>query len=70
MIPKIIHQIWIGDKDPPMYWISSFKTEFSLSNPDWKYILHTTSEILDNFNILKQLYDKIPERNYYHKADI
>ena len=70
MIPKIIHQIWIGDKDPPMYWISSFQTEFCLSNPDWKYILHTTSEILDNFNILKQLYDKIPERNYCHKADI
>jgi mannosyltransferase OCH1-like enzyme len=25
MIPKIIHQIWLGDKSPPMQWINSWK---------------------------------------------
>lgn len=35
MIPKIIHQIWIGDRPAPLEWIDSWKSQ----NPDWEHVL-------------------------------
>ena len=35
MIPKIIHQIWIGNLEPPISLMNSWKNK----HPDFKYIL-------------------------------
>jgi len=35
MIPKIIHQIWIGPKKPPYEWLNTWKE----MHPEWEYIL-------------------------------
>lgn len=34
-IPKIIHQVWVGDKKRPDQWMDTWK-EF---HPDWEYVL-------------------------------
>jgi len=41
MIPKIIHQIWIGPIDPPYNLINTWKT----NHPDYEFILWTADEI-------------------------
>lgn len=43
-VPKIIHQIWLGDKTPPVEterWVQSAKTSF----PDHQYVLWTEDTI-------------------------
>ena len=40
-IPKIIHQIWIGEKEPPIIWINTWISK----NPDFQHILWTEAEI-------------------------
>lgn len=42
-IPKIIHQLWIGDKPPPIEMMDSWKD----MNPDFEYIRWTEDEIRD-----------------------
>lgn len=41
MIPKIIHQIWIGTKKMPKEWMDTWKEH----HPDWEYRLWTETEI-------------------------
>jgi hypothetical protein len=41
MIPKIIHQIWIGDKPAPNNWMNSWKNK----HQEWKYILWDNEKI-------------------------
>ena len=40
-IPKIIHQIWIGEREPPLIWINTWISK----NPDFQHILWTEAEI-------------------------
>ena len=44
-IPKIIHQIWIGNKEPPQWCIDSWKINYLQKFPEWKYKLWTETEI-------------------------
>jgi hypothetical protein len=37
MIPKIIHQIWVGPKKKPDIWIDTFKKDYINDNPEWDY---------------------------------
>jgi mannosyltransferase OCH1-like enzyme len=53
MIPKIIHQIWIGSKKKPDIWIDTFKKDYINDNPDWDY------KLWDDENIL-ELFDEFP----------
>ncbi len=66
IIPKIIHQIWIGGPVPERYkvWIESWKK----FHPQWQYKLWTDEDVkhLTLFN--RELYDKLT--NYGPKADI
>ena len=62
-IPKIIHQIWIGDKSKQP--TELMKTWESM-NPTWEYKLWTEENIPELFN--KNQYDKM--RQYCGKADI
>jgi hypothetical protein len=48
-IPKIIHQIWIGNKPVPLVWIETWKN----LNPDFEHILWTDSEIVSRNFIFK-----------------
>jgi len=48
MIPKIIHQIWIGD-EPPKFISDAMETVKSF-HPDYTYILHDNSA-LEKYNI-------------------
>jgi GT2 family glycosyltransferase len=66
MIPKIIHQIWIGDKAPPTTFMKTWKEK----HPDFEYILWNETELMTRqFNIqCSQQIQDIPEIN--GKADI
>lgn len=50
-IPKIIHQIWIGPKKPPLWCIESWKINFCNKYTDWEYILWSEKEI-NNLNMI------------------
>ena len=66
MIPKILHQIWIGPKPPPSNLMRTWKEK----HPDFEYILWNETEIQRrglSFICQKQIND-IPEIN--GKADI
>jgi mannosyltransferase OCH1-like enzyme len=43
-IPKIIHQIWLGPRDPPLDWMASWKDGFC-KKYNWKYILWRDKDI-------------------------
>lgn len=48
-IPKIIHQIWVGPKPPPMDLINTVKEH----NPDYEHILWTEEKIEQNKHLLR-----------------
>ena len=64
MIPKIIHQIWIGNLEPPVSLMDSWKNK----NPDFKYILWDEEKIRDEKFSSQVKIDEIEE--YCGKADI
>ena len=43
IIPKILHQIWIGNKSPPIKLMNTWKEK----NPDYEYIFWNEKEIMD-----------------------
>lgn len=53
-IPKIIHQIWGGDKTLPVYF-QNFANTWKKMNPSWKY------EFWDDNKILSLVEDSYPE---------
>lgn len=66
IIPKVIHQIWIGHLPPPLNLLRTWKEK----NPDYEYILWDEAGISHNLPNLtcKPQIDAIPEIN--GKADI
>lgn len=67
LIPKIIHQIWIGPYDPPLSYINTVKN----SNPTWQHILWRENDIIKEFgNIFSDM--DIIKHSYYlaGKVDI
>lgn len=63
MIPKIIHQLWIGDKPPPLEMMDTWKNK----HPDFEYIFWNENEIqrrnlqfrcLDKINIVSEINGK------------
>lgn len=62
-IPKIIHQIWLGDEKPPYRLMETWEA----MHPDWEYKLWTDENIKDVIELLPQ-YHEIEE--YCGKADI
>ncbi|MBA3752180.1 hypothetical protein H0X06_05330 [Candidatus Dependentiae bacterium] len=67
VIPKIIHQIWVGPKQPPSIFKKS-QESIAKYHPDWEYKLWTDADIpaLNLHN--KKFYDLAD--NYGEKADI
>ncbi|MBA3752181.1 hypothetical protein H0X06_05335 [Candidatus Dependentiae bacterium] len=67
VIPKIIHQIWVGPKQPPSIFKKS-QESIAKYHPDWEYKLWTDADI-PNFHLHnKKFYDL--SNNYGEKADI
>lgn len=67
MIPKIIHQIWIGPNKKPDLWMDTWKKAVE-ERDDWEYILWNEEKIktLNLYN--EDLYKN--EKDYACKADI
>ena len=64
MIPKTIHQIWIGNLEPPVSLMNSWKNK----NPGFKYILWDEERIRAEKFASQVKIDEIEE--YCGKADI
>ena len=67
-IPKKIHQIWIGPKQPPIVWIDTWRKQYRAQHPGWEYKLWTDAEVAELPMRMKDLYDK--EAMYQCKADL
>jgi hypothetical protein len=70
-IPKIIHQIWIGENKMPSIWMDTYKNDYVNMYKDYKYILWNESNIarlFDEFPIYKIVYEL--ECTYNGKSDI
>ena len=67
IIPKIIHQIWIGPKAPPAI-LKTSQESIQKFHPDWEYKLWTDADVpgLALFN--KRFYDE--SDNWGEKSDI
>lgn len=62
MIPKIIHQLWVGPKKPPLKEIQTWKDV----NPSWKHMFWTEDTIKQHFptGLYNQSqFDSMPELN-------
>lgn len=66
IIPKIIHQIWIGSYLPEQY--LEFSKTWQEKHPDWEYKLWTDKEIENENLINRKLYNRV--ENLGAKADI
>ncbi|CAL1143076.1 unnamed protein product [Cladocopium goreaui] len=67
-IPKVIHQIWIGPKEPPCLWIDTFRVEYLAANPGWGFHLWSDEEVAKLPMINEEIYNK--EKMWQCKADI
>ena len=47
MIPKILHQVWLGSCPIPEKFIT-WRDEWRVLHPDWEYMLHTDDDIPDD----------------------
>jgi mannosyltransferase OCH1-like enzyme len=67
MIPKILHQIWVGPHRMPKEWMQTWKD----NHPEWEYILWDNKRVSEyNFINKKQIDDCIREGKYHGAADI
>lgn len=71
MIPKVIHQIWIGSLKEPNFWSNTWSQQYLELNPEYKYKLwnNDNSNILfEKYPILKKFFTSL--KGYAYKADI
>ena len=67
MIPKIIHQLWIGDKPPPLNIMNKWKE----MNPNFEYMFWNEKLIKEKLNLDKKYIDKINSHiAIWGKADL
>lgn len=67
-IPRIMHQIWIGPKEPPCLWMDTFRVDYMAANPGWQYWLWTDTEVESLPMLNRDIYDE--EKDWQCKADI
>lgn len=58
VIPKIIHQIWLGENEPPWEWINTFRKRYIEKNPDWTYMFWRKENIGGLPLINRDIYDQ------------
>jgi len=67
-IPKVIHQIWIGPREPPCLWIDTFRVDYCTAYPDWKMELWSDEQVASLPMINSEIYEH--EKMWQCKADI
>lgn len=67
VIPKKIHQIWLGPKRPPPFFLK-FRESWLKQHPDWEYHLWTDADLKTLDFELRDLFDQ--SNNYGEKSDI
>eukprot|EP00928_Gymnodinium_smaydae_P088273 TRINITY_DN72386_c0_g1_i1.p1 TRINITY_DN72386_c0_g1~~TRINITY_DN72386_c0_g1_i1.p1 ORF type:complete len:865 (-),score=147.00 TRINITY_DN72386_c0_g1_i1:245-2839(-) len=67
-IPKVIHQIWIGPREPPCLWIDTFRVEYLAKHPEWGFHLWSDEEVATLPMVNEQIYRE--EKMWQCKADI
>ena len=68
MFPNILHQIWIGNNNPPAKWMNTFRT-FCETRDQWSYNLWRDAQLESfDFKFLRHVYDSEPTMQ--GKADI
>jgi len=67
-IPKVIHQIWVGPKEPPCLWIDTFRVDYLEKFPDWGFKMWSDAEVVDLPMLNRKIYDE--EKMWQCKADI
>ena len=50
-IPKVIHQIWIGPREPPTKWINRWKDDYTKMYPDFSHVMWNEEKINKDLNI-------------------
>ena len=71
MIPKLIHQIWIGPNKEPTKWTNTIKNDYIQAYPDYEYKLWNESnidELFTEFPNIKIVYNL--EKTWHGKSDI
>lgn len=71
IIPKIIHQIWLGPNEPPIKYMKQWENDYIKLYPDFKYIFWNEEKIEKDLiwpDKIKKIYDI--EKTYYGKSDI
>lgn len=71
MIPKIIHQIWIGPKPEPIKWTNTIKIDYISKHPEYEYKLWNEAnieELFIDFPNIKIIYDL--ETTWNGKSDL
>lgn len=67
MIPKIIHQVWVGPKTPPTRWMETWKEK----HPGWAYILWDNNLLATyDFRNRDHIEKFMREGKYHGVADI
>ncbi len=66
VIPKIIHQIWLGSKLSDLY--KEFSQTWKDFHPEWEYVLWTDEKAANEKMIHRGLYDRL--ENFGAKSDI
>jgi mannosyltransferase OCH1-like enzyme len=59
-VPKVIHQIWIGDREPPCVWLDTWRVDF-LNSPagrGWQYKLWDNEAVAGMEMINRDLFDR------------
>ena len=62
MIPKVIHQIWIGPNPIPEYWTNTWSQYYLEKNPEYQCKLWDNDNYLEELNkypILKMFYEQL-----------
>jgi len=71
MIPKIIHQIWIGHHRKPIEWMNTFSIDYIKHNPHYTYIEWNETNIKElfiGFNNYEKIYNL--EKTFNGKSDL
>lgn len=69
-IPKKLHQIWIGDKNPPEHCIA-FSKQMKEMHPDWEYKLWTNEEVFKIYKddpFLSKWMNNVDDKGIYQLA--
>jgi hypothetical protein len=67
-IPKMIHQIWIGPREPPCLWMDTFRVDYCEAHPGWGFTMWSDDQVAQLPMINASIYEE--EKMWQCKADI